>query len=41
MAGSVATATKESDLVRLIFGGMACVTAATITHPVDTIKTRL
>ncbi len=32
---------QESDIVRMILGGMACITAATVTHPVDTVKIRL
>ena len=32
---------RESDIIRLIFAGIACDAAAACTHPVDTIKVRL
>ncbi|TNV76456.1 hypothetical protein FGO68_gene8735 [Halteria grandinella] len=35
------SSTENHELIRLLFGGLACMTAATITHPVDTIKIRL
>jgi len=31
----------KTNLIRMGLGGMACMTAATITHPIDTIKIRL
>ena len=32
---------KESDLIRTAFAGVASICAASVTHPIDTIKTRL
>jgi hypothetical protein len=33
--------TRESDLVRTFFAGIASICAASVTHPIDTVKTRL
>ena len=35
------TANHESDVIRTIFAGMASVCAASVTHPIDTVKIRL
>jgi Mitochondrial carrier protein len=32
---------RRQEFVRMIFGGISCITAATVTHPIDTIKIRL
>lgn len=32
---------RRDNLVRMAFGGFSCMTAATVTHPIDTIKIRL
>jgi len=31
----------KNNFVRLVFGGISCMTAATFTNPVDVVKTRL
>jgi hypothetical protein len=32
---------RKNEVIRMIFGGISCITAATVTHPIDTIKIRL
>ena len=32
---------NESDIIRTIFAGIASVCAASVTHPIDTVKIRL
>jgi hypothetical protein len=32
---------NKTDFIRLVFGGIACVTACSFTHPIDLIKIRL
>ena len=32
---------EESDLMRTFFAGIASICAASVTHPIDTVKIRL
>ena len=42
MSGSSAAPVhSESDLVRTFFAGIASICAASVTHPIDTVKIRL
>jgi len=41
MASGTTVQNTESDLIRTLFAGIASISAATVTHPIDTVKTRL